>query len=269
MRDWKKRFIVAGVLLFAVICILVYRYTQIESEAKIMEAASVVTTKEGLEKAMKREGVIYIKGRVEGDLDMAHVSLVDMELSKDPAKMPEGYNSVFSGKYMQLEVNRGRYEYIKETWEKYSRLEYNFFGRKTLSLKADAVHILGYEFDTTKAEKLLNRCGVLKQRVGDGAMRYVGQKLLPTLDVPTDVFYYEGYELYAYPSEIEGALKIELKNGELLEEEMEIIPADELAMVEELAETGEFDFATEIGAYLILWVVLVLIAWFIMKFFGM
>lgn len=269
MRDWKKRFIVAGILLFGVICILVYRYTQIVQEAKIMESASVVTTKEGLDKALKREGVIYIKGVIEGGIDMKDVSLVDNVLSKDPADIPKGYERVFFGKYMQLEVKRGRYEYDKDAWEKNRHYEYHFFSRETLTLKADVIHILGYEFDVTRADKLLDRCGALKHNAGEGAMHYVGKKLLPTFDVPYQERYYEGFEAFAYPSDIEGALKIELKNGELLEGEMMILPADELAMVEEMAETGEFDFTTEIGAYLIVWVFLVLLAWLFMKFFGM
>lgn len=269
MRDWKKRFIVAAILLFGVICILVYRYSQIEQEAKIMGSASVVTTKEGLDEALKREGVIYIKGVIEGGIDMKDVSLVDNVLSKDPADKPKGYEPVFFGKYMQLEVNRGRYEYDKDAWEKNRHYQYHFFGRETLTLKVDAVHILGYEFDVTGAERLLNRCGALKHSAGDGAMHYVGKKLLPTLKKPYQERYYEGFEAFAYPSDIEGALKIELKNGELLEEEMEIIPADELSMVEDMMETGEFDFTAEIGAYLILWFALVLVVWFVMRFFGM
>lgn len=269
MRDWKKRFIVAGILLFGMICILVYRYTQIAQEAEMMETASVVTTKEGLDEALKREGVIYIKGVIEGAIDMKDVSLVDNVLSKDPADIPQGYERIFSGKYMQFEVNRGKYEYDKEAWERNRHYQYHFYGRETLTLRVDSVHILGYEFDVTKAKNLLIRCGALKHRAGDGAMHSVNKKLLPTFERPYQAYYYEGFEAFAYPSDIEGALKIELKNGELLEEEMQIIPAAELGMIEEMAETGEFDFATEIGAYLIAWVFLVLLAWFIMKFFGM
>lgn len=67
------------------------------------------------------------------------------------------------------------------------------------------VLILGYEFDVTRADKLLDRCGALKHNAGEGAMHYVGKKLLPTFDVPYQERYYEGFEAFAYPSDIEGA----------------------------------------------------------------
>lgn len=269
MRDWKKRLIVAGVLLFGVIGMLVNKIDEYKKEAEFLENVRTVETEQALREALREDGWIYAKGKLSGNLQMKDVSLVNGELYDDVSKIPRGYKPVFFGTVIELEVKIGNYEYDKDAYESNRHIQHRFYAKKTRKLRTKTIGVLGMDFNVEKSENLLQRCDALRQRFGDGIMvKNADGDVVPLISGPEKDFYYRGYEAHACPSDIEGALKIQVKDGKVAEDAFEIIPAQELEGIEAMA-AGEFDYATEIGAYIILWICLVPFAWLLMRFMGM
>ncbi|MDO4753845.1 MAG: hypothetical protein Q4A41_02455 [Bacillota bacterium] len=269
MRDWKLRWIVAVVLLFLVASLCVYNTTATQDEAAELTKARVVESQDAFREALKTDGLIYAKGTVEGMIDMDDVSLVDGVLSDDPSKMPKDYNRVFFGEYMEIDVQLGQYKYDKEIYEKSSRFEYQFVGEKTLNLRTKTVGMFGVEFNIENAKNPLERCALLKQNVAEGmfVLNGSGQKV-PSLSYPKDDGYYiSGYQVRGIPTKFKGALKLRVENGTPAVEDIEVLPESDMQMLEEMA-AGNFNYAEHIAAYVALWIVLVLVAWLIMKFLG-
>lgn len=234
-----------------------------------MQKSRIVESENELLKVLKADGVIYAKGTVKGNLRMKNVSLVDGVLTDDISKMPKNYNSVLSGEYIEFEVQLGEYQYDKKQYEEYKRYSYIFDSRESTKLRSKTVQILGMEFNVEKSKKLLDLSLVLRNQIGeDSIIKNENDQRVPSLEMADKVNYYAGYKLYAIPSEIKGALKLCVENGKLVEEEFENWPQAELKNVENMM-AGTFDYTTEVLSYLVLWAVLVLIAWLIMKFFRM
>lgn len=269
MRDWKKRFILAGILFLISMIILVARIISYKEEAGQMSEGIVASDPGELQSAMENDGIVYAKGIISGSLNMDEVSLNDGVLSADPDDMRSGQEPSFSGKYLGLKAKVGKYEYDKSKYESKRILEHHFYAKDEYFIQADTLRILDMEIDIRESKNLFRKMGALLQRVGDGSFRYDPdtKTKLPVFEHP-DEYYYNGFELYAYPSEVEGALKLVIQEGEVVAEETLIIPASELEIIEDLAETGTMDYGTEIGAFIILWIVLTLIGWGIMKFLG-
>ncbi|MDO4719822.1 MAG: hypothetical protein Q4A78_04095 [Peptostreptococcaceae bacterium] len=270
MRDWKKRLIVAGILFVVCVIILIARILSYKEEAVQMSQGTVVSSEQEMKTALEKDGVIYAKGIISGSLNMDEITLNHEILSADPADILEGQAPFFPGKYMGFGAKVGNYEYIKERYESNRVLEHHFYSKEEFFIHADKVEVFGMDFDVRESKKLFENLGVLKQEVGSGSFTRDPKTgaTVPTFEMPEEK-YFRGFELYAYPSEVEGALKCVVENGEILPGETVIFPAAELELIEDLAETGTMDYATEIGAFVIFWIVLTLIAWFVMRLFGL
>lgn len=270
MRDWKKRWIVAGVLLFVAFCIFVYRLSVYEDEAALISDARFVETEQQLQEALKHDGYIYAKGKIEGDLDSRLITLIDGELSVDSTTGRQGYKDAFMGQYLTLQVMLGHYEYDKDVYKQSARYVHYFVERERKELVSKAVTVLGMTFPVTKPEKLVERAGVYQNQVGDGAIvKDADGRMVPSIETPENVPTYEGYKLTAIPSGIDAVLKLQVKNGSAETDSLEIISTSDFEQSKELADTGKFDYATEIMAYMILWILMTLVAWLIMKMLGM
>lgn len=270
MRDWKKRWIVAGVLLFVAACIFVYRLSVYEDEAAQISDARIVESEQQLEEALKQDGYIYAKGKIDGDLDSKHITLIDGVLSANPRKVPKGYHDVFMGQYLVLHAELGYYEYDKDVYQQSTRYVYYFVEKKRETLASGTVTVLGKTFSVTNPDKLFERVGIHLNQVGDGAfVKDAEGRLIPSLEKPDQVPSYEGYQLTAISSGIDAVLKLRVQDGKPVDDDMEMIAVADFDQSKELAETGKFDYATEIMAYVILWILMTLVAWLIMRMLGM
>lgn len=270
MRDWKKRWIVAGILFVVCMIILISRIISYREEGTQMREGVLAKTPEELTEAIQNDGIVYAKGLISGSLNADEITLNDGVLSADPANIVEGQPPFVSGEYMGLEANVGRYEYDKDKYESNRILEHHFYAKKSYFIHTDTISILDMTIDVRNSEHLFDKMGTLKQRVGDGSLQYdKNDKMqLPTSELLSNEKIFDGFELYAYPSEVEGAVKLVIQNGEIQSKETTIFPASELEIIEDIATTGTMDYGTEIGAWIILWIVLTLIAWLIMRFIG-
>lgn len=270
MRDWKKRWIVAGVLLFVAACIFVYRLSIYEDEAALITDARIVESEQQLQEALKQDGYVYVKGELEGDLDSENITLIDGILSNHPKNTSRGYKDVFLGAYISLDVVLGRYEYNPDTYKQSGRWDYSFVPGETKKLVTKTVTVFGISFPVGDPEKLVERAGVYKNPAGTGSLvKDAEGRMVPSIETPKDTIAYEGYALHAIPARIDAVLKLHVKDGKPVDEDMEIIATADFDVSKELADTGTFDYGTEIVAYLILWILMTLVAWLIMRMLGL
>lgn len=269
MRDWKKRFIVAGILLAISLIILIVRLKFYKEEAASMSAGELVDSRDELLAALEKDGAVFAKGIISASLNPDEISLNDGVLSADPDDLIEGQEHFLSGEYMGIEASVGSYEYNKDRYEENRVMEHHFYSKSKKLIYVDSVSILDVEIEVAGSENLFKKMATLKQRICEGALLYdrsLGISL-PSIEKPDQKFF-DGYELYAYPSEVEGALKLLIENGEIVPEETMILPSAELEIIEELSTTGSMDYGLEIGAVLIMWIIFTLIAWAVMRVFG-
>lgn len=269
MRDWKKRFIVAGILLVVSIIILIVRLSFYKKEADNMSLAKITDNRVEFLKALEVDGIVYAKGTIEGSLNLNEVSLNDGLLSKNPDDILDGQKPFLYGKYMGVEASVGKYEYNKEKYEKRHIMEHFFYSESLELVQANFISILDVEIDVGESKNLFKKMSTLKQRIGEGSLLYdhTFDRFVPSSEMPNKKFF-KGFELYGYPSEVEGALKLVIKDGEILQAETLILPTAELEIIEELTSTGTMDYGLEVGAIVIMWIIFTLIAWGGMRIFG-
>lgn len=269
MRDWKKRFIAAGILLVISIIILIIRLNFYKEEAASMSDAEVAGSREELLDALEKDGTVYAKGTIDASLDLDEVSLNDGVLSKEPDDLLAGQEPFLYGEYMGIEASVGNYEYDKEKYESNRIMEHHFYAKSRELVYVDSVSVLDVEIAVGESKNLFKKMAVLKQRIGEGSLLYDTDfgTYIPSPEMPDEKFF-RGFEIYGYPSEVEGALKLVIEDGEILPEETMILPAAELEIIEELSATGTMDYGVEIGAIVIMWILFTLITWGVMRIFG-
>ncbi|MDO4792900.1 MAG: hypothetical protein Q3993_01865 [Filifactor alocis] len=270
MRDWKKRGIVAGVLFIAVLILFVVKMNAYRKEAGNLAGGRVVETREELLDALKHNGLIYAKGKIEGRVPVEDVTINNKVLSTEASDRLEGQEPFLEGDFLWLKVSRGEYEYIKDMYEQSKLLRHNYFSKDEVTLQADTLEILGVEVDVRGSENLFHNVAAEKHTVTEGSLQF-DPKLkvsVPVRGEHPEQKFYSGFQVKGIYSGLEGILKLEVQDGEVVSENVSILSPSEFETVEDVRATGDVDYSVEIPTYILVWLFLTSIAWIIMRVLG-
>lgn len=268
MADWKKRFIVAGVLFVITLIIFFVKTTGNKNEAGQISSGKIVTDSEAFSSSLKEDGVIYAKGKIEGKVRNDEITIYNKKISYDPKDMIEGEEPFIKGDLIWVEVSVGEYEYNKRRYEESSVMEHSYSEDDILSIQADKITILGQEIDISQSPNFVDKLYMEKVSVSDGSLIY-DNKLKVTVPIKEhrdDLKYYDGYKVRGIYSGLDAILKVEVKDGKIVNEETKAFGEKDFEELEEIAKTGDINYAVEIPAYILVWAFFTGIAWIGMKF---
>lgn len=270
MRDWKKRGIVAGVLFIAVLILFVVKMNGYRKEAGNLSGGRVVETREEFLDALEHDGFIYVRGKIEGRVPVEDVTINNKVISTKKSDRLKGQEPFLEGDFLWLQVSRGEYEYIKDMYEESMLLRHNYFSKDEVKLQADTLEILGVEVDVKGSKNLFHNVAMEKHTVMEGSFQFDPKLkvLVPVRGEHPEQKFYSGFQVKGIYSGLEGVLKLEVQDGEVVSEGVSILSPSEFETVEGVYAAGDVDYSIEIPTYLLVWLFLTSIAWIIMRVLG-
>lgn len=268
MGDWAKRWIVSGIIFVVLLVILIGKAIGDKKEAGDIGEGILISDEKILAEEIKKDGIFYIRGKVKGRAVTDNVTINGRKLSNDPTRKLPGQESLIQMDLLWVEVSRGVMELNKEREKSAGVVEHNYVKKDSLEIFPDEVEVLGMKFDVKGDKGILDRLSELKQDIAGGTFVYdkKHKTKVPKIGFTSGIKHdYDAFKIKGIYSDIDGVLKVVVKEGKPQVGEFLILTEKEFSRLSDILISG-INYGELVGMLIVLWIGLTMLAWLIMKF---
>lgn len=268
MGDWAKRWIVSGIIFVVLLVILIGKAIGDKKEASDIGEGILISDEKILAEEIKKDGIFYIRGKVKGRAVTDNVTINGSKLSNDPTRKLPGQESLIQMDLLWVEVSRGVMELNKEREKSAGVVEHNYVKKDSLEIFPDEVEVLGMKFDVKGDKGILDRLSELKRDIAGGTFVYdkKHKTKVPKIGFTSGIKHdYDVFKIKGIYSDIDGVLKVVVKEGKPQVGEFLILTEKEFSRLSDILISG-INYGELVGMLIVLWIGLTMLAWLIMKF---